>query len=104
MKTVVLCYGLMITYPVDQLGAWLHAHHVPVVMERSVPGAIYVGHSLGAGRCAALAAANHGVAVALDPVSPIGANYTVSAGALGSNHLSMVNDPRTRALILRLAR
>jgi|SRR5215472_2702110 len=103
MKTVVLCYGLMITYPIDNLAAWLRAHHVPVVMEQSAPHAVYVGHSAGAGRCAMLAAANRGTLVAVDPVPPVGANYTVSAGALGDDHLSVVNDPRTRALVLRLA-
>src|SRR5215472_18263570 len=104
MKTVVLCYGLLIGQPIDTLGAWLRAHHVHVVMEQAVPGAVYVGHSLGAARCAGLAASSGGgTVVALDPVPAIGANYTVSGGALGRDHLSMVNDPRTRALVLRLA-
>ena len=103
MKTVVLCYGLMIHYPVDNLAAWLGSHHVRVVMEQSVPGALYVGHSLGAGRCAALAAANRGTYIGLDPVPPTGGTV-ISAAALGRDHLGVVNDPRSRAMILRMAR
>jgi len=103
MKTIVLCYGLMIHYPVDNLAAWLHAHGAKVVMEQSVPGALYVGHSLGAGRCALLAAANRGRYIGIDPVPPNG-GPAISAAALGSDHLSVVNDPRARAMILRMAR
>jgi hypothetical protein len=104
MKTVVLCYGLMITSPVDNLAAWLRAHHVHVVMEQPVKGALYVGHSLGAGRCAMMAAATGGHVIAIDPVPPISGGTVVSASALGDNHLSVVNDPRTRAMVLRMAR
>jgi hypothetical protein len=104
MKTVVLCYGLLIGSPIDNLGAWLHAHGVRVVMERPVAGALYVGHSLGAGRCAALAAANHGTALAIDPVPPVFGVPAISSAALGRDHLSVVNDPRTRAMVLRMAR
>lgn len=104
MHTVVLCYGLMITYPVDQLAAWLRAHRVHVVMEQSVPGALYVGHSAGGPRCAALAAANRGAYVGLDPVPAVPGGVTVTAASLGDDHLGVVNDPRVRAMILRLAR
>jgi len=103
MKTIVLCYGLMITSPVDNLAAWLHAHGARVVMERPVAGALYVGHSLGAGRCAAMAAANHGTFIGLDPVPPTG-GLVISSAALGTDHLSVVNDPRSRAIVLRMAR
>jgi len=103
MKTVVLCYGLMIHYPVDNLAHWLAGHGVKVVMEQSVPGALYVGHSLGGLRCAALAAANRGTNIGIDPVPPTGGTV-MSAAALGDDHLSVVNDPRTRALVLRMAR
>jgi len=103
MKTVVLCYGLLIHQPVDYLASWLSAHHVRVVFEQSVPGALYVGHSLGAGRCAALASANHGRYVGIDPVPPTGGTV-ISSAALRSDHLSVVNDPRSRAMILRMAR
>ena len=103
MKTIVLCYGLLIHQPVDNLASWLTAHGARVVIEQSVPGALYVGHSLGAGRCAALASANHGRYIGLDPVPPTGGTV-ISAAALGSDHLSVVNDPRSRAMILRMAR
>ena len=93
----------MIHYPVDNLAAWLSSRHVRVVMEQSVPGALYVGHSLGAGRCAMLATANHGRYIGIDPVPPVG-GPTISSAALGSDHLSVVNDPRSRAMILRMAR
>jgi pimeloyl-ACP methyl ester carboxylesterase len=103
MKTIVLCYGLMIHYPVDELAKWLQARGAHVVMEQAVPGALYVGHSLGAGRCAMLAAATRGRYVSVDPVPPISGGVVVSSAAIGSDHLSVVNDPRTRAIIWRLA-
>ena len=103
MRTVVLCYGLLIHQPVDNLASWLHGHGVRVVMEQSVPGALYVGHSIGAGRCAALASVNRGKFIAIDPVPPTGGN-TIWSAALGSDHLNVVNDPRSRAIILRMAR
>ena len=100
MKTVVLCYGLLITWPVDHLGAWLQAHGARVVMEQPVPGALYVGHSAGAGRCAALAQANHGHSIGIDPV-PSAGDRIISAAALGDDHLGVVNDPRTHAIIIQ---
>ena len=101
MHTVVLCYGLMVTWPVASLGAWLAAHHVRVVYESPVVGALYVGHSLGAARCAGLARVYRGRSVGIDPVPPAG-DVQFSAAALGDNHLSVVNDPRVRAYVLRL--
>lgn len=103
MKTVVLCYGLLIHQPVDNLAAWLSHKGAHVVMEQSVPGALYVGHSIGAGRCAMLASANHGRFIGLDPVPPVSGGTVISAAALGTDHLSVVNDPRSRATIWRLA-
>ena len=94
----------MIHYPVDYLASWLGAHHVRVVMEQSVPGALYVGHSIGGPRCAMLAVANRGTYVALDPVPPMSGPTVISAAALGRDHLSVVNDPRAHAMILRMAR
>jgi|SRR5215469_412135 len=104
MKTVVLCYGLLIHQPVDYLASWLTSHHVRVAIERPIPGALYVGHSIGAGTCAAMAAANHGTFIALDPVPPMAGSTVISAAALGRDHLSVVNDPRSHAMILRMAR
>jgi len=101
---VVLCYGLLIHQPVDYLASWLAAHRVRVVFEQSVPGALYVGHSIGAGRCAMLASANHGTFIGLDPVPPMAGPTVISAAAIGSNHLGVVNDPRSHAMILRMAR
>jgi hypothetical protein len=104
MKTVVLCYGLLIHQPIDTLASWLHSHGVRAVIQQQVPGALYVGHSIGAGTCAAMAAANHGTFIALDPVPPMAGSTVISAAALGRDHLSVVNDPRSRAMILRMAR
>ena len=93
----------MIHYPVDNLAAWLAAHRVRVSIEQPVRGALYVGHSLGGLRCAALAAANRGTYVGIDPVPSTGGT-TISSAALGDDHLGVVNDPRTHAMILRMAR
>jgi len=103
-KTVVLCYGLLIHQPVDVLAQWLHSRGVRAVIQQPVPGALYVGHSIGAGTCAAMASANHGQFIALDPVPPMSGGTIISAAALRTDHLSVVNDPRSRAMILRMAR
>lgn len=103
MKTIVLCYGLLVHQPVDYLASWLSARGAHVVIERAVPGALYVGHSIGAGTCAAMASANHGTFIALDPVPPMSGGTIISAAALRTDHLSVVNDPRSRAIVWRMA-